>query len=388
MAIPGNTDSKTAPLAALHVKPDAGSLWVTRFAQMRDLLRNAPLNQSGVQVAPVEKKDPTRASIFFLNGEEHRHRRAAIARFFTPKAIATRHMVVIRAKTEALLEEFRQQGRARLDDLSLRMAGAVIADIVGLTSGPVEPMARRIERSNGTPWAARGGMWKLIAPLRTLVYAMSFLYRDVKPAIAARRVNREEDVISKLLDEGRSDQEILVECMTFGMAGMTTTREFIVVAAWHLFEDAALRERFLTGGEAVQTAILTEILRLEPVASMIWRSTTAVTGDGASGELAAGARISFDIRAVNLDESEVGPDPLRIDPDRAAQRKNNGAWMSFGDGAHFCPGWQVALVETRVFLDALLRVPGVRMERAPDMYFVPPMLMSYELRGAIIACHN
>ena len=59
--------------------------------------------------------------------------------------------------------------------------------------------------------------------------------------------------------------------------------------------------------------------------------------------------------------------------------------MSFGDGAHRCPGWQVALTESRVFLDRLMRVPGIRLERAPDMLWNAP-LMSYELRNAVVAC--
>ena len=44
--------------------------------------------------------------------------------------------------------------------------------------------------------------------------------------------------------------------MTFGLAGMTTTREFIVVAAWHLFDDSTLRDRFLGGDGAEKMAIL------------------------------------------------------------------------------------------------------------------------------------
>ncbi len=380
------SDSKTASLAAQYVKPDPGSRWIHGFSQARELLRNAPLRQSGVEVAPTEKKDPTMASIFFLDGDAHRHRRTAIARFFTPKAIATRHMRVIQENTDALVAEFRKNGRARLDELSLRMAGAVIAEIVGLTSSNIKRMSTRIERSSGATMAARGGLWKLLAAVRTRIYALLVLFRDVRPAIAARRTARQEDVISRLLDEGRSDMEILVECLTFGMAGMTTTREFIVMAAWHFFDNDGLRQRFLDGAEAEQNAILTEILRLEPVASMIWRDAAEDVNGVTPEAIAAGTRLSFDLRAANLDETAVGPCPLSIDPDRSRRLKSNGAYMSFGDGAHFCPGWQVALIETRVFLDKLFRVPGIRLVRAPDMHFVPPMLMSYELRNAIITC--
>lgn len=198
--------------------------------------------------------------------------------------------------------------------------------------------------------------------------------------------HRREDVISRLLDEGRSDIEILVECTTFGLAGMGTTREFIVVAALHLFEKPDLRRRFLDDGDGEQMEILKEILRLEPQASMIYRTAS----DGAEGLLSRaikpGERLSLQIRAANLDEDAVGPDPARIDPDRARKMKNNGAWMSFGDGAHFCPGWQVALTETRIMLDKLFRIPGIRLTCYPDMEWTPPMLQSYQFRNAVIEC--
>ncbi len=380
------TDSKTAAMAARYVKAEPGTRLVDRFEHLRQILRNEAMRQSGVGVAPVEQNDPMRASIFFLDGEAHKQRRAAIIGFFTPKAIKTRHLPVMQASAERLIAQFRAKGRARLDVMSLRMAAAVVAEIVGLTESDIDAMSRRIEQSNGTPLAWRGGLGKLIAPLKSRFYGLLFFYRDVRPAIAVRRTARREDVISRLLDEGRSDMEVLVECATFGMAGMTTTREFIVAAAWHLFDKAALREQFLAGDEAEQNAILSEILRLEPVAGMIYRTADEDDRESTGEAISAGTRLSLHIRSANLDESAVGAEPDKLDPTRAARLRNNGAWMSFGDGVHFCPGWQVAITETRVFLDKLLRVPGVRLVRPPDMAWVPPMLQSYELRNAVIAC--
>lgn len=381
-----HTDSKTAEMAALYVKAEPGTRLVDRFEHLRGILRNEAMRQSGVGVAPVEQNDPMRASIFFLDGEAHKQRRAAIIRFFTPKAIATRHLPVMAAAADRLIADFTAKGQARLDVMSLRLAAAVVAEIVGLTESNIDAMAHRIERSNGTPLAWRGGLGKLIAPLKSRFYGLLFFYRDVRPAIAVRRARRREDVISRLLDEGRSDMEVLVECATFGMAGMTTTREFIVAAAWHLFDNSELRERFLAGDEADQNAILSEILRLEPVAGMIYRTADESDGKSAGEPIAAGTRLSLHIRSANLDAAAVGSEPGKLDPGRAARLRNNGAWMSFGDGVHFCPGWQVAITETRVLLDKLLRVPGVRLVRPPDMAWVPPMLQSYELRNAVIAC--
>lgn len=378
------TDSKTAAMAAVEVVPQPGSRLVQKFEDLRAILRNKSMLQSGAGSTP--NTDLKRASIFFLHGEAHRKRRAAIIGFFTPKAIATRHMPVMQQAAETLTYEFAARGRARLDELSLRLSAAVAAEIVGMTNSNLDAMARRIEGSSRATMAARGGLWKLLAAVLQAAYALQIFYLDVRPAIAARRKERRADVISRLLDEGRSEKDILVECLTFGLAGMTTTREFIVVAAWHLFDHEALRRRFLDGDDAEKMAILMEILRLEPVAGMIYRSSSEDPTDPAEQDIPAGTQLSLSIRAANLDEAEVGPDPTLLDPDRARRLKVNGAYMSFGDGDHFCPGWQVALTETRVFLDKLLRVPGIRLVRPPDMGWDPPMLQSYVLRNAIIAC--
>jgi len=203
--------------------------------------------------------------------------------------------------------------------------------------------------------------------------------------VRARRKQRREDIISQTLDKGYSNRAIMIECMTYATAGMVTTREFIVMVAWHLFDRPELREQFLAADEEGQFAILQEILRLEPIAAMIYRRAGEDIETTSGGAVRAGSKFAIDMRAVNSDESAVGACPYALDPDRAQRLNQNGTFMSFGDGSHRCPGWQVALNETRVFIDRLLRVPGIRLERAPDMLWNAP-LMSYELRNAIIAC--
>jgi hypothetical protein len=58
--------------------------------------------------------------------------------------------------------------------------------------------------------------------------------------------------------------------------------------------------------------------------------------------------------------------------------------MGFGDGPHRCPGVSVALQETAIFLDRLLRVPGLRLEQAPARS-INALTESYELHNAVIA---
>jgi cytochrome P450 len=59
--------------------------------------------------------------------------------------------------------------------------------------------------------------------------------------------------------------------------------------------------------------------------------------------------------------------------------KQSGSYMSFGDGPHRCPGAQLALHETRVFLDKMLRLPGIRLTKRPRVGW-DESIMGYELR--------
>jgi cytochrome P450 len=159
------------------------------------------------------------------------------------------------------------------------------------------------------------------------------------------------------------------------------------MAAWYMLDREELRETFLAADEAAQIEILEEILRLEPVAGLLYRSATEDMAGPDGEEIKVGERFALDIRAANTDEAVVGACPFAFDAERARREKIAGAWLSFGDGAHRCPGAQVALHETRVFIDALLRVPGIRLENPPAIGWCDPV-GGYELHGAIVTCER
>jgi cytochrome P450 len=381
-------ERKSARIAAERVTFDPSAQVVNRFSFAREVLRNALAKQAGADSDQVDTGNPDHAPVFYLDGEAHRRKRGTIARLFTPTAVTTRYRAIMERTTEALLARMQAAGEARLDVLSLELAVTVAAEIVGLTNSDYTSMASRIGATltSSVPSALPRRFGRLLRPLLFRFHALNFFYRDVRPAIEARRHTRREDLISQLLDEKYSNKAIMIECMTYAVAGMVTTREFIVMAAWHLLESDALHARFLTGDEADQLAILDEILRLEPVASVLQRRAAEEMAIG-SGIIPAGTLLAVDIRSANTDESVTGACPYALDPDRAKRMKAGGGYLSFGYGSHRCPGSQVAMHETRIFLDRLLRVPGIRLEHAPQIGW-SDMLMSYELRGAMIACNR
>lgn len=381
-------DRKTAAIVAARARPTKGASPVTSFRLARDILRSPAMKQAGGGAEHFDISDPDRAPVFFLDGAAHRKKRATIARYFTPKAITTRYNAIMERVIAEQLEALRRAGQGRLDLMSFDLAVAVAADIVGLTVTDRKKMARRLATSlSAAFYHEHNYVGRLYISAKKLVNSIDFYINDVKPAVRDRRANPQDDILSHLIKQGYSDKAILMECMTYAAAGMVTTREFIVMAAWHMFENDALRQRFLDGSQDDQFAILQEILRLEPIAAFLYRraDANAEPSEPESTEIEGDGFYALCLRDANVDEAVVGPCPHAIDPDRATKMKANGAFLSFGDGAHHCPGWQVALHESRMFLDTLLRVPGIGLHRTPDIGW-SDMLQSYELRNAVVTC--
>lgn len=382
----GRDERKTAALAAKNIKPDVSdAVVVTDFKFARDILRNPTMWQFMGDTG-LDLSNPDQVSFFFLDGEIHRQKRSQVARYFAPKAIEQRYQPVMNRVMDRLIGDLRQSGRGQLDIMSFELAVEVAAEVVGLTDSNPKHLAQRI-RSNFAAMSKRtdGFLRKNLAKINQAYRALNFLYRDVKPAIRSRKVNPRDDVISHLVEVGYPDQAILIECMTYATAGMLTTREFIVIATWYLFDRPELLNDFLEGSETDQLAILYEVLRMEPVAGMIHRRATE-DWTGSNGEqVKAGTIYAIDIRAVNTDEAAAGACPFSFEQGRAKRMKTAPMWMSFSEGPHRCPGNQVALHETRVFLDRLFRVPGIRLTKAPNVAWFGAV-KGYELHGVIVEC--
>ncbi|MET1006552.1 MAG: cytochrome P450, partial [Propionibacteriaceae bacterium] len=292
--------------------------WVIRSFEvarqvMRDSesVRQAGFNADQIQRASAKMRPP----ILYLEGAPHRAQRKAAARFFAPK-VTEDYRELMEELSAELVSRLRTDQPTDLSELSLEMAVQVAARVIGLTNSSVQGMSRRLDAffDGDVTGAGRDprAMLKLALNRSTL---LRFFYLDVKPAIRARRRRPREDVISQLLEQGFNDFEILTECVTYGAAGMATTREFITVAAWHLLSEPTLLARYREAEMPERLAILNETLRLEPVIGHLYRRTTApVTVPTADGdqELAFGSLIDLDIRAINAEADTAGSEPLRL----------------------------------------------------------------------------
>jgi cytochrome P450 len=369
----GRDDRKTALSMETGLSAFPGSKITNSFRFAREILRSQAMLQAAGNAEEQDMSVPSEVSFFFLHGEEHKKRRASVAGYFTPKAIVNRYHPLMHATMDRVIADFQAKGSAVLDEMTLQLASDVIMEIVGLTNSDRQALTRRI---------------KTIMDANNLVRArrMLELYKkDILPAAEARRGNPRDDVMSYMVQNNYSKKGMLIEVMTYAGAGVSTTREFMVLAAWQLCDHPELKERFLASTEEEQFAIIEELLRLDPIAGYLYRRPVSDVPDSAEGPIEKGQLLAVNIRGVNSDESVVGECPYQIDPDRAKRQQVVGSWLSFGDGPHRCPGSQVALHESRIFLDRLLRVPGFRLAKPPKIGW-SMSTQGYELREAIVTC--
>ncbi|WP_081838396.1 cytochrome P450 [Thermogemmatispora carboxidivorans] len=374
------------------IEPDQAGVWHVRaFREARAILRSSAVRQAGFK-AEVLARLPRlmRLPLLYSEGQEHQQQRRQTARFFAPRVVNEQYRKLMEAVSEQLIEKLRRRKKIDLSRLTLEMAVRIAAEVVGLTDSWLPGMASRLEAFFRYPIQRLGPdprTWLNFLGLQWAV--LRFYWLDVRPAIRARRRQPRQDVISHLLAQGYSAREILTECVTYGAAGMITTREFIGVAAWHLLEQPALRQRFLQAPEEERLALLEEVLRLEPVVGHLYRRTSRelVLAGPAEEQLRipAGAMIDLHIYAINGDERVVGEQPRRLGPGRTLHEERvPSSLMGFGDGAHRCPGAPIALQESDIFLRRLLALPGLRLERPPRLRW-NELICGYELRDLIVS---
>lgn len=389
----GRKTSRGDDAARPAVEMVDGTWRIRSHDAVREVLRSPDAVQAGFAVEAV-RRGPARDNepVLYADGEVHRQQRKAIARFFAPATVQRRYRDLMESRADALVADIVAKGSVELSRYTLRYSIDVASRVVGLTNSDPDEMARRLEVFFEPPAPGlreRGRFAKLATIVRSARMSqplLRFRTHDVQPAIEARRARREEDVISHLLDCGYSDDEILIECITYAAAGMVTTREYISMVTWHLLQNEPAHAAYLAGDQAGRYRILDEILRVEPVVGALYRRTTApltLTVNGSEVTIPAGARLEISVRGANADEDAVGHDPLGLCPARELASGVRGEAMAFGDGPHRCPGNAIAIAESDIFLTRLLAHP-VRLVSVPHIEW-DELISGYAIRGLRIA---
>jgi cytochrome P450 len=380
-------DTSTQPL-----ERDGQGVWHVRgFDEARAILRGTEsTQQAGFGASLVlNVKAIINLPILYLEGKAHLSQRRQTARFFTPTTVTRDYTTFIESLADELIADLKRKHHEDLDKMSLTLATAVVSKVVGLTNNLMSGMEKRVEAFFKQPNLKM--TWKPLIKFLNILdqrHMLSFYFLDVRPAINARKHQPQDDLISHLLENKYSDIEILTECVTYAAAGMTTTREFIGITAWHFLENPELREQYLAADEEGRYEILHEILRLEPVIAHLYRRTLAditVESDGKTVTIPKGNLIDLHIYNTNVDVHVIDEAPLELCPGRPIHGDHIPPMlMSFGDGHHRCPGAYLAIKETDIFLQRLLAIKSLRIEKQPTLGW-NEVAKSYEIRDFILS---
>lgn len=367
------------------------NMWRIRsFEAARQLLRSRQqTTQAGFTAEKIPRGHFRHHPILISDGDDHDAQRREVARFFAPSVVSAKYGDFIDDRARDAVDDAVADGSCRLDDIALHYSVEVTAEVVGLTESSIAGMAKRLVGffrqppvDLSAPSMGRTRRQWIQAAVNGLVPIGQFYGADVRPAIRARRRQRRDDVLSHLLTAGYGTADILVECVTYGTAGMVTTREFISMACWHLLTNVELGRAYAEAAQPARLEILEEIIRLDPVVGHLYRrahSDIDVTDSGRVHTISEGELIDICVRQSNTDPQVMGKDPETICPGRQLRQGTPAAGLSFSDGAHKCPGQPLALYETDALLHRLLACRP-RILREPSISW-DNVIEGYRLRG-------
>lgn len=368
-----------------------GTMWRIRsYEAATTVLRSRhQTTQAGFTAEKIPRGYFRQHPILISDGDDHDAQRREVARYFAPAVVSAKYGDFINERAQAVVDRAVANGGLRLDEAALNYSVEVTAEIVGLTDSPTDAMAKRLVGffrqppvDLAAPAMGRTRRQWIQAAVNGLMPIGRFYVRDVRPAIRIRRRRRRDDVLSHLLSAGYSTADILVECVTYGTAGMVTTREFITMACWHLLTNEELGRRYAEASQPTRLKILEEIIRLDPVVGHLYRRAQAdieVSDNGCPHTISEGDLIDVCVRQTNTDPQAMGTAPETIIPERELRRGTAATGLSFSDGAHACPGQPLALYETDALLHKLLATRP-RILRAPTISW-DNVIEGYRLRG-------
>jgi cytochrome P450 len=333
----------------------SGYLVFSRYADVQSILRDPrSFGQEGIPYP----------NFHVLNPPEHTRLRKLVAKAFTQRAVNQRTDQIIGFVSE-LIDSVRADGRMDLvGNFALELPGRVGASLLDV---PFEDISKwnewlwTIGRFRGkTCYLAEGSDADKQAAKDAAAAAADYF----RHMIARRQSVRGTDIVSALLaaredDDRLTEEEVLYSLVLVLGGSLHTTASQLGNIFRALFDHpdalAALEADPSLGNGAVE-----EGLRYDGALQAEYRVCREDTLVG-DVEVREGSPIIVVVGAANRDPAQFS-DPDKFD----IARPNAFQHLTFGMGVHRCLGAQLAQLELRVAVDALIRrLPGLRAAGAP-----------------------
>ncbi|MGW6501207.1 cytochrome P450 [Nonomuraea angiospora] len=322
-----------------------------RFSSRKELMRHHPtIDYGDIEVPPAPPGE-------FLLMDEPRHsryRKPLVGKF------TVRRMRLLTERVEQITAE-------HLD--AMEKAGPS-ADLVTAFAKPIPAIV--ICELLGVPYEDRGRFQENIDKFlggevsdEELIAAYTSVQQYLAELVAAKRANPTDDVLSDLTDSDLTDEELRGMALILLSAGFDTTANMLALGTFALLQNpdqlAALRADPTLTDQAVE-----ELLRYLTVAKGFQR--VALEDVELGGQtVEAGTTVLLSYNTANRDPERF-PDPHALN-----LRRQDGGHLAFGHGIHQCLGQQLARVELRAALPALVnRFPTLRLAVPADEVALRP----------------
>ncbi|WP_127502618.1 cytochrome P450 [Actinoplanes solisilvae] len=232
---------------------------------------------------------------------------------------------------------------------STSITTSVIAELIG-----VPPAERHLLGQ------AAGALFTTSTTPQELREALTPLYTYLYQAVATRRVQPGDDVLSRMIehsadsDRPLTDGELTEMNAALLVAGFDTTASMITHGLVTLLNKPGEWEKLVADPD-VATSAADELVRYLGVGTGLLRQATEDTEINGQ-KIKTGEYVVVAVQSGNRDPA------LHADADALDVARKPGPHLGFGHGAHACVGQQIARMELTTVLRALAtRVPTLRV---------------------------
>lgn len=368
--------------------PETDMYMVTKYEDMREVLKDTELFSSDLVAFQGLQSDDSKnlyADILAERGwshvqtlqrtdpPQHSRYRTLLDRVFT--ATRVRGMEdYIDGVTNELIDAFIDDGECDfVSQFAMPMPGIIIAEQLGLERGQVATFKKWADAMLALSTKVLSEE-EIRATAETEVEAQQFLAGIFED----RRKNPRDDIMSALVhahgdgEEPLSMHELQNLMHQLITGGFETTQSALVHSMWLLLRHPDQMEK-LRGDMSLIKRFVEEALRIESPVQGLARTTTKDVELGGT-TIPKGSMVIVRYGAANRD-AEKFECPHQFD----IERKNAGAHMAFGMGAHFCVGAMLARYEMiSTFSNILGRLDNIKIARplpdpvhGPSLFFLP-----------------
>ncbi|MFD8544590.1 cytochrome P450 [Streptomyces sp. NPDC059649] len=344
--------------------PDGVPGWlVTGYEEVRAVLadprfsaRRRALRTGGVPAGDAPVPEPAPGMFIMMDAPEHTRFRRLLTGQFTVRRMRQLTPTVEKIVAEHLDALAATEGRPvdLVQAFALPIPSLVICELLGV------PYADREEFQRNSATLIR-----IDATPEELQQAQQALREFIGRLAVAKRSEPGDDILSGLVTSGElTDEELAGVGVLLLLAGHETTANMIALATMCLLQNPGQWEA-LRADPSLMDGAVEELLRYLSVIQYGVRRTALEDVELGGQRIPAGSLVVACLPSGNRDTDHFTGDPEQLDVHRPYSPH-----VAFGHGIHQCLGQQLARVEMKAALTALIdRFPtlrlGVPVEQVP-----------------------